>query len=57
MLHLQFDISAYVLLSIKRDIDTYRFIPQGVASQILLRDVHILLKFLSYEEYYRHDRW
>jgi hypothetical protein len=41
-------------------IHTYhsRFIPEGVAeaSQILLRDAHVLQKLLSNEEYYRRDR-
>jgi hypothetical protein len=42
-------------------IDTYhsRFIPEGVAevSQIFLRDTHVLLKLVSYEEHCGHDRW
>jgi hypothetical protein len=45
--------------------DTYthtyqsRFIPKGVAaaSQIVLRDAHVLPKWLSYEKYCRRDRW
>jgi hypothetical protein len=42
-------------------IHTYhsRFISEGVAqvSRIFLPDAHVLLKLLSYEEYYRRDRW
>jgi hypothetical protein len=42
-------------------IHTYhsRFIPEGLAeaSQMFFRDAHILTKLLSYEEYYRRDRW
>jgi hypothetical protein len=42
-------------------IHTYhsRFIPEGVAelSQIFLRDTHVLLKLVSYEEHSRRDRW
>jgi hypothetical protein len=42
-------------------IHTYqsRFSPEGIAkaSQIFLRDVHVLPKLLSYLEYYRRDRW
>jgi hypothetical protein len=36
-----------------------RFIPKGVAeaSQMFLRDTHVLAKLLSYEEYCRRDRW
>jgi hypothetical protein len=35
-----------------------RFIPEGVAeAQIFLRDAHVLLKLLSYEEHCRRDRW
>jgi hypothetical protein len=36
-----------------------RFFPEGLAeaSQIFLRDAHALQKLLSYEEYYRRDRW
>jgi hypothetical protein len=35
-----------------------RFIPEGVAevSQIFLRDTHVLLKLVSYEEHCRRDR-
>jgi hypothetical protein len=42
-------------------IHTYhsRFIPEGVeeASQIFLREAHVLPKLLSYEKYCRRDRW
>jgi hypothetical protein len=42
-------------------IHTYhsRFIPEGVAeaSQILLRDAHVLPKLLSCEEYCRCEKW
>jgi hypothetical protein len=42
-------------------IHTYHshFIPEGVAeaSQIFLRDAHVLPKLLSYDEYCRRDRW
>jgi hypothetical protein len=42
-------------------IHTYhsRFIPEGVseASQIYLRDAHVLPKLFSYEEYNRRDWW
>jgi hypothetical protein len=36
-----------------------RFIPEGVVevSQIFLRDTHVLLKLVSYEEHCRRDRW
>jgi hypothetical protein len=36
-----------------------RFIPEGVAeaSQIFLRDAHVLPKLLSNEEHCRRDRW
>jgi hypothetical protein len=36
-----------------------RCIPEGVAeiSQIFLRDTHVLLKLVSYEEHCRRDRW
>jgi hypothetical protein len=36
-----------------------RFIPEGVAEvfQIFLRDTHVLLKLVSYEEHCRRDRW
>jgi hypothetical protein len=36
-----------------------RFIPEGVAevSQIFLRDTHVVLKLVSYEEYCRRERW
>jgi hypothetical protein len=52
-------------LSIKeKNIDTMHiyhslFIPEGVAeaSQIFLRDAHVLPKLLSYEEYCRPGRW
>jgi hypothetical protein len=42
-------------------IHTYhsRFIPKGVAeaSQIFLRDTHVLPKLFNYEEQCRRDRW
>jgi hypothetical protein len=42
-------------------IHTYhsRSIPEGAAeaSQILLRDTHVLPKLVSYEEHCRRDRW
>jgi hypothetical protein len=42
-------------------IHTYhsRFIPKGVAeaSQIFLRDTHVLPKLVSYEEQCRRDKW
>jgi hypothetical protein len=36
-----------------------RFIPEGVAeaSQILLREVHVVPKLFSYEKYCTHDKW
>jgi hypothetical protein len=36
-----------------------RFIPEGIAdaSQIFLRDAHVLPKLLSYEERCKRDRW
>jgi hypothetical protein len=36
-----------------------RLIPKGIpeATQIFLRDANVLLKWLSYEEYCRCDRW
>jgi hypothetical protein len=55
------------LFSVIGSIDSYtyihtyhsRFIPEGVAevSQIFLRSTHVFLKFVSYEEHCRRDRW
>jgi hypothetical protein len=60
-------ISAFVQLVYFRTseifsyIDTYHshFIPEGVAeaTQIFLRDAHVISKLLGYEEYFRRDRW
>jgi hypothetical protein len=54
-------IHTYIQTYKHTNIHTYhsRFIPERVAeaSQIFLRDAHVLPKLLSYKEYCRRDRW
>jgi hypothetical protein len=50
-----------IFISGKNRLHTYhsRFIPEEVAAvfQIVVRDAHVLLKLLNYEEYCRRDKW
>jgi hypothetical protein len=49
------------ILMVRLYIHTYhpRFIPEGVAeaSQIFLRDTHVIPKLVSYEKHSKRDRW
>jgi hypothetical protein len=52
-------VSAYVYMYSVLHTDHSRFILEEVpeASQIVLRDTHVLPKLLSYEEYCRRVKW